>query len=417
MESEGFLHDEGTNPRDWVPSQSLPADYGGPGRSAEGSGEPARCSSGDSNMTGLLQAAKRAVLIIDDRPAKRPCRPELPTTTPKGKGVGKKMSIIGYVLSSVHIPLNRKSGFSKSFVSIHRQKIAALHERRRRELPPARTLPEGYVECGGSGNSTPRTPTLKRPANNDSTGDGEEAPASRRCLIPPASSSSSAVRARPLRDEDISQILNNYGSEEDDDSDDEDLVVPVQMPRRVDRLFTYEEETEVPPINADIRFEWPPQPSSSLQPQPSAQPEPEPNAEPEPSADLGAIAEPHNKFDFRWRGFQESQIPPELRKEPFSEINCWPTVPLTSPYDAFTAIWDRQIMEHIAVETNRYAQQKVTAMIHHGLPKSRITRWRDTDPDELYVYFAIVLATGIVVKSRIDSYWSTAQAINIFSWV
>ncbi|CAG4958746.1 unnamed protein product [Colias eurytheme] len=45
------------------------------------------------------------------------------------------------------------------------------------------------------------------------TGDGEEAPASRRCLIPPvrASSSSSAVRARPLRDDDIAQILNNYG--------------------------------------------------------------------------------------------------------------------------------------------------------------------------------------------------------------
>ncbi|CAB3238679.1 unnamed protein product [Arctia plantaginis] len=48
--------------------------------------------------------------------------------------------------------------------------------------------------------------------------------------IPPdgASSSSSAVRAPPLRDEEIARIL-NHGSEEDADSDDEDedLVQPV----------------------------------------------------------------------------------------------------------------------------------------------------------------------------------------------
>ncbi|CAB3234009.1 unnamed protein product [Arctia plantaginis] len=47
--------------------------------------------------------------------------------------------------------------------------------------------------------------------------------------IPPdgASSSSSAVRAPPLRDEEIARIL-NHGSEEDADSDDEDedLVQP-----------------------------------------------------------------------------------------------------------------------------------------------------------------------------------------------
>ncbi|CAB3226557.1 unnamed protein product [Arctia plantaginis] len=48
--------------------------------------------------------------------------------------------------------------------------------------------------------------------------------------IPPdgASSSSSAVRAPPLRDEEIARIL-NHGREEDADSDDEDedLVQPV----------------------------------------------------------------------------------------------------------------------------------------------------------------------------------------------
>ncbi|CAG4939557.1 unnamed protein product [Colias eurytheme] len=191
-----------------------------------------------------------------------------------------------------------------------------LHDRttrRRRKLPPVKTVPEGNVKSGGSGQSTLQITPVKRPANNDSTGKGEEVPASRRCMFPPASSASrassspSAVRARPSMD------LNNYGSEEDADSDDEDedLVQPVQMPRRAERLFMSEVETEVPPINANIGFEWPPQLSSGLQPQPSAQPkpgpntepepiaEPEPSAEPEPNADFETIAEPFNKFDFR----------------------------------------------------------------------------------------------------------------------
>ncbi|CAB3225913.1 unnamed protein product [Arctia plantaginis] len=77
--------------------------------------------------------------------------------------------------------------------------------------------------------------------------------------IPPdgASSSSSAVRAPPLRDEEIARIL-NHGSEEDADSDDEDedLVQPVHLPRRAERLFMSEEDTEVPPINAAIGFDW-----------------------------------------------------------------------------------------------------------------------------------------------------------------
>ncbi|CAB3253992.1 unnamed protein product [Arctia plantaginis] len=76
--------------------------------------------------------------------------------------------------------------------------------------------------------------------------------------IPPdgASSSSSAVRAPPLRDEEIARIL-NHGREEDADSDDEDedLVQPVHLPRRAERLFMSEEDTEVPPINAAIGFE------------------------------------------------------------------------------------------------------------------------------------------------------------------
>ncbi|KAJ8720996.1 hypothetical protein PYW08_006461 [Mythimna loreyi] len=91
MESEGFLQDEDTNPSNWVPSETMPptaADYGGSAVSKVEPGGSGACA-GSSKMTVLLQAAKRTV-IIDDRPAKRPCldRPELPMPTPKGKGVG-----------------------------------------------------------------------------------------------------------------------------------------------------------------------------------------------------------------------------------------------------------------------------------------------------------------------------------------
>ncbi|CAB3222399.1 unnamed protein product [Arctia plantaginis] len=73
------------------------------------------------------------------------------------------------------------SGSLQSYNEVHDME-RPLHESRRRELPSVRTVPEGYVECGGSGQSTLRITTVKRPANNDSTGKGEEVPASRRCL-------------------------------------------------------------------------------------------------------------------------------------------------------------------------------------------------------------------------------------------
>ncbi|KAJ8709378.1 hypothetical protein PYW07_009204 [Mythimna separata] len=58
-------------------------------------------------------------------------------------------------------------------------------------------------------------------------------------------------------------------------------------------------------------------------------------------------------------------------------------------------------MEHIVSETNKYAQQVVSQMLeNHSLhPKSRICKWRDTTVDELFVFFGIILAMGVVVKT------------------
>lgn len=72
-------------------------------------------------------------------------------------------------------------------------------------------------------------------------------------------------------------------------------------------------------------------------------------------------------------------------------------------------------MEYIASETNRYAQEVAAQMVQNNCihPDSRITKWFDTTSDELYVYFAIVLAMGVVVKSRMQEYWATSS--NIFA--
>ncbi|KAF9422070.1 hypothetical protein HW555_002091 [Spodoptera exigua] len=50
---------------------------------------------------------------------------------------------------------------------------------------------------------------------------------------------------------------------------------------------------------------------------------------------------------------------------------------------------------------------------HNLFPRSRITRWYDTTVDELYVYFGLVLAMGIVVKSRLEEYWSATLTYSI----
>lgn len=154
---------------------------------------------------------------------------------------------------------------------------------------------------------------------------------------------------------------------------------------------------------------------SVIMPEPLPEPEPLPRPEPQTEPEFQTPSENIDKFKFNWREFPTTQIPPELRREPFSENNCGPQVSCATPYDAFTAIWDRPIMEHIAVETNRYAQQTAARMLEDGsiCPSSRITKWVDTTVDELYVYFAIILAVGVVAKSRLEEYWN--KCVDIFS--
>lgn len=123
--------------------------------------------------------------------------------------------------------------------------------------------------------------------------------------------------------------------------------------------------------------------------------------------------QPWRLYDFFWRAFPDSPILPKLRRETFSASNVGPTTPHDDPYDIFVDIWDRQIMEHIVSETNKYAQNVAAQMLDNNTlkPKSRISQWYDTTVDELYVLFGIILAMGIVVKSRMEEYWASTPDI------
>lgn len=113
-----------------------------------------------------------------------------------------------------------------------------------------------------------------------------------------------------------------------------------------------------------------------------------------------------NLYRFDWKAFPTVPLCPGMRRECFTNSNVGPTTPLADPYDIFTAIWDKQIMEYIASETNRYAQQLADQLSQQNGPHA-LSEWRDTTADELYVFFGLILATGMVLKPRVEDYWST----------
>lgn len=71
-----------------------------------------------------------------------------------------------------------------------------------------------------------------------------------------------------------------------------------------------------------------------------------------------------------------------------------------NPYDVFTDIWSKDIMEYIAMETNRYAKQMIAGKKAAGTLKesSRLHSWVDTNVDELYVLFAAYILMRMVPR-------------------
>lgn len=100
---------------------------------------------------------------------------------------------------------------------------------------------------------------------------------------------------------------------------------------------------------------------------------------------------PRSLFEFDWKPLLNSQ---PLKQEEFRGPTPGPTKNLPTPYEAFVEIWDQSIMQHIADQTNIYARQSNAA---HS--------WKDTDVDELYIYFSILISFGLCIKANIKEYF------------
>ncbi|KAI8427970.1 hypothetical protein MSG28_002284 [Choristoneura fumiferana] len=202
---------------------------------------------------------------------------------------------------------------------------------------------------------------------------------------------------RPTNGTDIFAAFNLGSESESDDGDDDDAVALPVIPRVFRATLDTSENEPIDTIQ-------PPQ-QSSLHPTFPAE---------SPSSST-TLFEPNDFFDFRWSPFPIPPIQSDLRRELFSNINVGPTLTKADPYEIFVHIWDRQFMEHIVSETNKYAQQLATQFILNNniRPSSRICDWKDTSVDELYVFLAITIAMGVVAKGQVVDYWNSDESIFI----
>lgn len=74
------------------------------------------------------------------------------------------------------------------------------------------------------------------------------------------------------------------------------------------------------------------------------------------------------------------------------------------PYDFFKIFITEEIIDHIVMETNRYAEQLKSKM---KFKKSRLQWWRDTTPNEIEKFLGIILWMGLCNFPKITNYWSS----------
>ncbi|XP_063899181.1 piggyBac transposable element-derived protein 4 [Helicoverpa armigera] len=99
----------------------------------------------------------------------------------------------------------------------------------------------------------------------------------------------------------------------------------------------------------------------------------------------------------------------------FSGPTPGPIKDYETPYDAFTDIWDEDIVRLIATETNRYAHQTIETMRNAGTlkPSSRLHSWTDTNADEIMVFFAMLMYMAIDPRTSVTEYWTSDEVLQL----
>lgn len=169
------------------------------------------------------------------------------------------------------------------------------------------------------------------------------------------------------------------GSDLDSEFDDEFDVIPVETTARVERDIPNDEELEEPVRDIVNNIER--------------------GMDDEADRLLGISS------DFTWvQGFDSFTGIPEV----FSGPTPGPIKDYDSPYDAFTDIWDKSIIELIVLETNRYAKQTIENLEAKGnlKPSSRLREWTDTNVDEIMSLFAVFMYMGLDPRTSQNEYWT-----------
>lgn len=116
--------------------------------------------------------------------------------------------------------------------------------------------------------------------------------------------------------------------------------------------------------------------------------------------------------NFTWvEGFDTFRGVPET----FSGPTPGPVKTYESAYDAFVDIFDNDIMELMARETNRFAKQKIDEMKQSETmkPHSRMHDWTETDVDEIYVLLGVFMFMGIDPRTSMREYWSSGNYLEL----
>jgi len=78
-----------------------------------------------------------------------------------------------------------------------------------------------------------------------------------------------------------------------------------------------------------------------------------------------------------------------------------------SPLDFYKLLVNDEMIEKIVIETNKYAVQQISSK--HISPHSRLTKWRDTNINEMKQFLGTLIWTGLVQLPSYELYWSSSE--------
>lgn len=77
------------------------------------------------------------------------------------------------------------------------------------------------------------------------------------------------------------------------------------------------------------------------------------------------------------------------------------------PVDFYKLFVDNDVLSHLVVETNRYAEQQIIqGIVNDSISKNSIlSLWHDTTENEILLFLAVIMWTGLDQKPSIRDYW------------